>query len=209
MWEDLRFPVAGINPPGAVSDPARNTSNGLLEFAANADNIVAIQVQMPHSWARTPIIPHVHWRKKTEGAGNVLWKLTYEFVNRGGTFTDTPAFLAVYETLGEADPVGHALVHLVSVFGEIPMTGMDISCMGILTLSRLPNDGTDSYDGIAQLLEFDIHYQVDSFGSILEGAKQGTVVDAALGYGYSVNQGQQTPSTTLPDLAPRPFPPES
>ena len=170
FWDDLKFPATGINPPGAAADPTLNTTNGLLEFSATTTNTVAVQVQMPHAWFEgSTISPHVHWRKKTAGAGNVMWELKYEFQNIGGTFTDSPTTATVSTaSVGGNDT---ALVHSLSSFGDVSMRDKRISCMGLLTISRLGGDAADTYTGVAQLLEFDIHYQIDTFGSIPEFQK--------------------------------------
>lgn len=186
MWDDLRFPVASINPVGLAAPPTLNQDNGLLEFSATATNTVAIQVQMPHSWQEgSVIVPHVHWRKKTAGAGKVVWQLTYEFVNRGTAFTDSPETVPADTPVGTDD--GTALVHHLTSFGDVSMTGLEISCMGLLTVSRLGGDAGDTYAGVAQLLEFDIHYLIDAFGSIQPTAKQGVSLAAHGGYGLTVN----------------------
>lgn len=187
MWDDLRFPVAAINPVGLAAPPTLNETNGLLEFSASATNTIAIQVQMPHAWQEgSVIVPHVHWRKKTQGTGNVLWSLTYEFKNRGATFTDSPTTVTADTVAGTDD--GTALVHHLTSFGNVAMTGLEISCMGLLTLSRVGGDNADTYAGVAQLLEFDIHYLIDAFGSIQQTAKQGVQLAAHGGYGLTVNQ---------------------
>lgn len=161
-WDDLKFPVAGINPPGATADPDRNTANGLLEFDPAATNTVAIQAQMPHAWKEGSIIkPHVHWRKKTEGAGNVVWQLEYEFAGVGSAFADSFNTATVSSPISATPDDGSALVHLISSFGEINMSGHKLSTMGVLKLSRLGGDGGDTYAGVAQLLEFDIHFESD------------------------------------------------
>jgi hypothetical protein len=188
MWDDLRFPVSTINPVGLAAPPTLNEENGLLEFSATQTNTVAIQVQLPHSWEQSSfIVPHVHWRKKTEGAGNVYWRLTYEFVNIGDAFTDTPTTANATAAVEGSDD-GSALVHLLSSFGQVAMTNKRISCMGLLTVSRIGGDTDDTYDGVAQLLEFDIHYQIDAFGSIQQFAKQGVALASHGGYGLTINQ---------------------
>ena len=189
MWEDLRFPVSSINPVGQAAPPASNETNGLLEFSASQTNTVAIQIQMPHGWlAGSVIVPHVHWRKKTEGAGDVVWSMTYEVANIGGVFTDVPATLSTDSTVAGTPDDGTALKHLISSFGEVAMTGKTISCMGLITLSRIGGDAADTYAGVAQVLEFDIHYQIDAFGSIQQFAKQGVVLAEHGEYGLTVNQ---------------------
>jgi hypothetical protein len=174
-WEDLRFPATSINPVGQVSPPTLNNTNGTLEFSAAGVEIIAFQAQLPHSWKQwSGIRPHVHWRKKTEGTGNVVWRLTYEFQNVGGTFTDSVTTDSVSSAHPDTPDTGTALVHLITPFAEIPMTDKRVSCMGMLTLARVGDDGADNYAGVAQFLEFDIHYQVDSLGSGSEYTKHGT-----------------------------------
>lgn len=174
-WEDLRFPAASINPVGQVAPPTLNESNGLLEFSAAGVEIIAFQVQMPHSWDEgSAVRPHVHWRKKTAGAGNVAWRLTYEFIKPGATFTDSPSSETVYSVASGTPDAGSALVHLISPFSEISMSGQTVSTMAMVTLARVGNDDGDTYAGVAQLLEFDIHYRVDSLGSGWEYIKHGT-----------------------------------
>ena len=41
----------------------------------------------------------------------------------------------------------------------------------LILISRIGNDGSDTYTGTAKLDEFDIHYQVDGFGSFFETRK--------------------------------------
>ena len=189
MWDDLRFPVSAINPVGLAAPPSLNENNGLLEFSASQTNTVAIQVQLSHSWMEgSVIVPHVHWRKKTEGVGDVYWRMTYEFINPGAAFTDTPATVNATAVSDGTPDEGTALVHLISSFGNVAMTGKRISCMGLVTLSRIGGDTDDDYDGVAQLLEFDIHYQIDAFGSIQQFAKQGVVLAGHGAYGLTINQ---------------------
>jgi hypothetical protein len=123
-------------------------------------------VQLPHSWsAGTVIEPHVHWRKKTAGAGKVLWRFGYEFASVGGLFSGS------LTTIDEDDPIvasgedGSALRHLVTSFGSIAMVGHTVSCIGSLTLSRIGGDGADTFAGVATLLSFDIHILKDTLGS--------------------------------------------
>lgn len=166
-WEDLRFAAAGINPPGAASDPTRDTTDGRLVFSASATNVIALQVQMPHCWKEgTAIYPHIHWSPTNTDTGNVLWRLQYKMANIGG------AFPAGWETLNKLDAGGGVSDgHEMAGFAAIPMTGMTISCMLLMLISRIGGDGTDTYTGTAKLDEFDIHYEVDGFGSGTETRK--------------------------------------
>jgi hypothetical protein len=166
-WEDLRFSASGINPPGAASDPTVDTADGRFGFSASATNIIAIQVQMPHSWKEgSVIVPHVHWSPTSTNTGNVLWRMEYKVANINEAF---PAGYTPIDILDAGS--GTADMHQLASFGNVSMTGKRVSCMMLLLLSRIGGDATDTYTGTAKLNEFDIHYQVDGFGSTFETRK--------------------------------------
>jgi len=174
-WDDLRVSAVAINPVGQSAPPTLNADNGTLEFAASGTEIVAIGVQLPHSWKQgSSIYPHVHWRKKTEGAGAVVWELQYEFVNAGEVFTDSKTTLTTSSTSPYGADDGAALRHLISPWGEVAMTQKRVSCVGLLTISRLGDNSGDTYAGVAQLMSIDIHIEIDSLGSEAEYVKQNT-----------------------------------
>ena len=170
--EDLRFPVTGINPLGAASDPTRSTSSGLLYFAGNADNVVTAVAQMPHGWAEgTPIEPHVHLAFPTSAAANTRWKLEYTMANLGGNFDgDIPTAAANAITYAHSDTITVAnpentRKNVYGKFANIDMTGFTVSSIILFRLSRLAGtDGADNDVTACVLTEFDIHYTADRFG---------------------------------------------
>lgn len=173
-WDDLRFPAVGINPIGGGADPTIDTADpfmGTLLFSASATNVIAGVAQMPHTWAEgTEIRPHIHWCPVTTNTGNVLWRFSYMIANpynpadgaapAQSTFATTVT--SVSTLIASTGVVGQ---HLLTTFGAITMTGYKISACIPWKLERLGGDGTDSCTGTARLLEFDIHYQIDSYGS--------------------------------------------
>jgi hypothetical protein len=166
VWTDLRVPATQINPTGSISPPALDNQTGLLDFSASATNVVSIVQQMPHEWKEgSDVSAHVHWRKKTAGAGNVIWLFEYEVQNIGAVFEgEYPnALMSSIPAVGTDD--GSALKHLLSSFGNMSMTGKTISAIFTCKVSRLGGHVNDTYAGLATLLEFDIHYQIDSLGS--------------------------------------------
>lgn len=166
-WDDLRFPAVGINPPGAASDPTIDTTDGRLVFSASATNTVAIQAQLPHNWKEgSRIHPHLHWSPTSTNTGNVLWRIEYKVANRGAVF---PGSFARMDVLSAGS--GTTDTHQLEGFEYIDLAGYTVSCMLIILLSRIGGDGTDTYTGTAKLCEFDIHYQVDSLGSLDEFTK--------------------------------------
>lgn len=165
-WDDLRFPVTAVNPPGQASDPDVDTTHGTLLFAATGTETIFVTAQLPHTWyAGTDLIPHVHWMKTTSATGNVVWELAYKWApigeTRDASFTTTTVSSTVAGT-PDNDTAGE---HLISSFGNLSGTGKDISDHLIFRVSRLGGDAGDTYGSDAELMEFDVHYQKNSLGS--------------------------------------------
>ena len=175
-WDDLRFPVSAINPPGQASDPDVEASTGMFLFDAGITELVYIVAQMPHSWREaSTIVPHVHWQKTTSAAGNVLWRLEYEVVNNGDVAAlDFGTSADVTTPVGGTPDNDTANECLISSFGSVAMNAKRISSLIFCKLSRIGGDAADTYAADARLIEFDIHYQVDSLGSGAEFTKHDT-----------------------------------
>ena len=172
QWEDLRFPATAINPPGQASDPDFDTTNGGWLFAAVGTELLFLIAQLPHAWVTgRDLAPHVHWQKTTSAAGNVVWRLSYKWAPIGAVmdaaFTDVDA-----STVAAGTPDNDtADEHLITPFTALSGTGKGISDMLVMKLARIGGDAADTYGADARLLEFDIHYEVDSFGSNQEFVK--------------------------------------
>lgn len=166
-WDDLRFPAQAINPPGGVNDADVETTTGLLLFDAGTTEIAMGVAQMPHAWdEETAINPHIHWQKTTSAAGNVLWRLEYEIVANGGVAgMDYPNVLSNSVVVAGTPDDNTANRVLITSFDEIDMTGFPISSLVLWRLSRIGGDALDTYGADARLIEFDIHYRVNTFGS--------------------------------------------
>ena len=167
-WDDLRFPVQGINPAGTAAPPTVDdtTVPGTLLFSSSAENIIAGVAQMPHAWARaTAIRPHVHWAKSTSASGGVVWELAYALVNNGGTLGAYSDWAAATDVISDANTAGKVVI---ASFAEIAMTDLKESCLVLWKLRRNPAATADTYAAAARLFEFDIHYQVGKFGTVSE-----------------------------------------
>ena len=170
-WNDVVTSFVGFNPPGGALDaPDVSADDGTLLFDDTDVEVAALFVQMPHSWeVGTVIRPHVHWKKTTDAAGDVAWKLEYKVANAGGdfaaTYTDLGTFTDTAEGTVDNDTAAR---HLITGFGEIDMTGYTESCVLIFKLSRVGTDAGDTYAADAAALSFDVHYLVDSLGSTAE-----------------------------------------
>jgi len=165
-WDDLRFPVQGINPVGPSDAPTLDTTlssfPGTLLFSGGAVNVIAGVAQMPHSWKKgTAIRPHIHWSKPVGSAAAVAWQFYYRHL--GFPPDVAGAWVGpVVAASTEGDPsVTNA--HVITSFGDIVMTGKrESSCICWM----IQRDGiSDADNGDARLYEFDIHYQSDKIGT--------------------------------------------
>ena len=172
-WDDLRFPVQAINPPGQASDPDVEATTGTLLFDAGGTELVYGVAQLPHAWLEESTIrPHVHWQKTTSAAGNVLWRFEYELVNNGSVAAmDYGTAIDVTEPVAGTPDNDTANEVLISSFGNISMRDMKISSLVLWKLSRIGGDASDTYGADARLLELDFHYIVDGRGSQQEFTK--------------------------------------
>ena len=170
VWDDLRVDAATGNP--GTSPPGFDTFLGgtmIYWFDKASDESIHFSVQLPHSWAGTAVYPHVHWVPKTsQTAQNVLWSLEYTWAEIGAVFPAATIVLAT-STNAPANPV--ASTHYMDTFDAItPTTSQDgISSMMICRLFR--DVSGDNYDDDAGLLEFDLHYEINTLGSRTTTAK--------------------------------------
>ena len=177
VWEDLRFDIA-VAKVGASApdfDTFRNTTK-VYWFDAGTDQEVHFSCQMPHSWAGTAIYPHVHWAPSADGSPTgkkVSWGLEYSWADIGEVMPSTQ--IVYTNTHSPADTNVVAYKHYISSFAAItPSASQDgISTMLVCRLFRdATGTGlTDSYTADAALLEFDIHYEINTIGSRSELAK--------------------------------------
>ena len=159
LWEDLRFPVQSINPPGAASDPDRDVTDGTFLFDKNGTEILMGIAQTPHSWKlESSLYPHIHWCPTDTDTGDVLWRFEYDIAKINGTFSG--AYTSI-DILDAGDGVSEK--HQVAEFAALSMTGYDdMSTIIKWRISRIGGDDTDTYNNDARLLEFDIHYEMDT-----------------------------------------------
>jgi len=161
VFDDLRFPATSVNPPGLVSDPDWDNTNGGWLFDSGSTEQLWIIGQMPHSWKEgSDVTPHIHWWPTSTNTGDVYWRLEYKWTNINGT--DAGAFTTVnIQDAGD----GTNLKHQVASFGTISGAGKTISSMLIMKVSRIGGDVLDTYTADALFREFDIHYEMDTLGS--------------------------------------------
>ena len=169
-WDDLRSPASAINPAGSAVAATVDQEDGELLFANGAVQTIAIWFQMPHAWKEgSDIDLHVHWHKTSSAAGTVKWQAKWEWTNIGNTRAGFSSFVDGSEVVANSNTSGK---HAMFSFPMISGVGKTVSSMICVVLQRFSNGtGADTYAANAKLMEVDIHYQVDSFGSNTEYVK--------------------------------------
>jgi len=170
-WDDIRIPVTSFATDGKAPVFKKILDNGsasvgiwlyAFEKQINPTNEQQLYfaTQLPHDYkVGSNLEPHVHWFPSTTEINSVIWGLEYSIVNINGVFPNT--------TITTATQVldGTAKKHYVTSFPTIIGTGLSISSMLIGRIFRNSSAVGDTFTGDANLLELDLHYQIDSIGS--------------------------------------------
>ena len=180
VWDDIRFPFAGINLDTASGRIDYNYVDLGVDFANNSRYATTEQIsmicQMQHDWEiGTDIHPHLHWIQNQDETPN--WLLEYRAYRNGDA---PPAFTTVAYTGNEVTYVSGDLAQ-ITLFPMIDMSSFtldtDVSVIVDLKFFRDTGNtsgkfsGADAYVGDALSKEFDVHYRRDSVGSRLEYLK--------------------------------------
>ena len=164
-WDDLKFQAFAqkIDTAAGVLDWDYDNIGIIFENGCSIDNNgekIHMVAQLPHAWKEGSIIhPHIHWIQTSEDS--VDWYMEYRWYNNGTNvptafITNGPATNVFAYTAGNTNAQ-------ISSFGTIDGTGKSLSSIIDIRISR---DGdNDAFDGDALYKEFDIHYEIDSFGS--------------------------------------------
>ena len=182
VWDDLRV-NAYSTKLGGSKDPdfAKILDNGASSqgvfaylFSATSEEEVYFAVQIPHNYKYgTDLKPHVHWSPVANGGAgeNVSWGLEYSLQEIGATFPNTTI---IYGDTSVPDETLVADRHYLTELTAIDGSAIDsVSAMLVCRLFRDATGagGTDDYSSDVALLEFDLHYEIDSLGSAEEYTK--------------------------------------
>jgi hypothetical protein len=164
VWDDLRAPATGINPPGQVSDPDWDDTRIGWLFDPAGTEMIQVIFQLPHSWKlATNLHPHIHWQPTNTDTGFVRWQLEYEWTNIDGTAAGFTTI--VIDDAGDGTDGKHQYIEFTELSGSGKTLSSIISCK----VSRL--GASDTYTGDALFKEFDMHFEIDTIGSRLELTK--------------------------------------
>jgi hypothetical protein len=167
-FDDLRIDGlstrAGVVAPTDETGFRGNNAFQVRNFVHNQADEVQFDIQLPHSWKEGGLLyPHVHfapWISST-GAKAAQFILEYYFANVGEQFPASPSTYTMTKTWA----VDQQWYHLIAGNATaLTSTGKTLSS---ILKCRLYRDNTVSNNlaGKVAFLYFDIHYEVDGFGS--------------------------------------------
>lgn len=181
VWDDIRivpgaFSFAGSSDPTLVSWQPGGSGATFKVYAFQKNNEAFATCQLPHSYKEgTDLYFHLHWTPKDRGDEEngvaVGWKVDYSIANTNGTF-GVSATADFSDTCSGTDDK-HEKTASIQVSGS----GLTISSMVLLRIYRSDTGADDTWVGTTTaqspvLLEFDIHFEIDSLGSNNERAKE-------------------------------------
>jgi len=179
-WDDLKI-VPGAFKFGGSSDPSigdwqpggSGATFKVYRFKENDEGFATNQ--MLHRYKEgTDLLFHIHWtpgsRGNEENGKYVGWKIDYSIADVDSTFLASSTVDLSDICSGTDDK------HEVSASVSVSGVGLHISHMIILRIYRSDTGTDDTWVGTTTaqspiLLEFDIHYEVDAFGSTQEFIK--------------------------------------
>ena len=159
----FEFTPTRVNP--TTSRPDFDYTNiGLLFPRNDSSEAIFITVQLPHSWKEgTTIFPHVHVRQSA--SQQAVFKADYIWYNAGDII---PTVWQTYIMNEYAmDYVSGSIFQIVKGANGIDGTGKEIS--SILKIKLYRDDNVYVGDMLAD--QFDIHIEIDAFGSLTQYEK--------------------------------------
>ncbi len=171
IWDDMRVPMTSTKVKGTAKDAefiVFQDDLATTAFKKSDEREVYFNIQLSHRYKfGTDLEAHIHWSPGSSvDTGDVRWCLEYSVANIGDNFPASTTTCVLQAPSGVA--YKHEYTDLVSIDGS----GINIvSAMIIFRLFRDGGHEDDDFDDYAYVFEFDLHVQMDSFGSDQEAAK--------------------------------------
>lgn len=165
QWDDIILPGfalgTGNAAPALISLPI---VTGLRCYGFSGTNNTPDELfaffELPHGYQEgTDLHVHVHWTPETAAVADVKWQVAYSVAPVNGTFGAQQTITGTEATAGLASHI------LTAISPVIDGTNLKIGSVIACRLFRDATDPADTYTGYALLLNFGIHYQVDTLGS--------------------------------------------
>jgi hypothetical protein len=158
--------LTGVGNPGYDA-----FKNGTLAFAFDkaSDESLYFDLQIPHNYKLgSTMRAHIHWAPLDVGVGGVVWCLEYTLQEINGTFGATTTDCA--RQVGSGVAYAHQKLDVELLSGGATVSAV-AACRLFRDADSSEGKGTDDYDADAFGLSFDIHYEIDSFGSRTDDTK--------------------------------------
>lgn len=176
-YEDLRIEftniIGGAQDPTIeqfINDGMSTIGVYLYGFTREKDESakhMSFVCQMPHNWDSGDITFHIHWTAKDSELGVcVQWAIEYTWQGIGGVFTTTSQ-IDSYTTI-DSDPDVTAYKHYVTEFSPITPVFHQVDKSSIIVgriIRRGFDASNDTYSYTAYLLQVDLSYKVNTFGT--------------------------------------------
>lgn len=180
VFDDVRVSVTSTklggskDPTFSVFKTNGSGSQGVFTywFSPSQEKELYFTVQMPHSYKiDTTVVPHVHWTPSITADGSpanqkVKWGLEYTWADVGQVFGNTTIIYGENHYPADANVV--AGKHYMTDFSTLTpsaVNGQEVSSMLVCRIFRVSSDISDTYEYDVGLLEFDIHFGIDTIGS--------------------------------------------
>lgn len=178
VYDDYVTPLGANNWNGASNNPTLTKlfddgagSQGVYGFVFSDGDEALITIQIPHRYKEgTNIDPHIHFMCMTDVDPTDKFGIEFEY-----TWANIGEDYAANTTLSTIDIDTGVDTQYMHQYADITAAGVDgtgktISSILICRIKRVAATG-DNYAGGIVIIDFDIHYQVDTMGSRQEGAK--------------------------------------
>lgn len=162
-YDDLRVDglstMAGATAPSLVGGFAGNANIYNLRFAGSGTDYIYFSVQFPHSTKVGSICyPHVHISPSTTGTGNIEFELEYSKSTYPGIFGASQTY-AMNTSIDSANQWSHIIAAGTS--------GIITNGMSEVWACRITRNNAvaGNYADPVCFIYFDIHFEIDAFGS--------------------------------------------
>jgi len=178
VWGDYVTPLGPNNWRGTSNNPVLTKlfddgagSQGVYAYVFTNGNEALVTVQLPHGWKEgTTIFPHIHFMCTSDvnPADNI--GIEFEW-----NWADTNEDFAANSTLQTNDISTEINTDDMHQLGYVTLAGIDgtghtISSILICRIKRVAATANDYAGGVA-ILDFDVHFEVNTMGSRQERVK--------------------------------------
>lgn len=166
VWDDLMFPFS-TGQQGNLNYPPFNTDSLYFSFGidsvGNDAQYMYFIIQLPHRWKEeSTIYPHVHYKYET-AVGTATFRMMYKWYNRESPTQKSWSWYTMDLATGNTDK-SHVMAYGNSGISGI---GNNMSSILVCKVYLVGATGTPPVNA----WQFDIHYEIDAFGSMSETEK--------------------------------------